>query len=222
VSTREAVRRSGTRTEPDAAARVPGIPFVVSGPSGAGKSTILRRVLAADGQLRFSVSHTTRPPRAGETDGVDYHFVDREHFRVLAEGGAFLEWAEYQGNLYGTSHDAVREHTARGLDVLLEVEVEGAKQLHGCLDAAVFAFIIPPSADELERRLRGRGSDGDEVIRRRLARATEELRAIGGYDFVIVNEDLERAVADLGCVIRACRLRRERMVSLYRDRFDFG
>lgn len=199
-----------------------GISFVVSGPSGAGKSTLLRGVLERDPGVGFSISHTTRTPRPGEGDGVDYHFVDEAAFRGLIDQDAFLEWAEYQGNLYGTSQDAVRVPTASGRDLILEVEVQGARQLRQRLPDAVFIFIIPPSAEILEARLRGRGSDADDVIRKRLERAREELRAINDYAYVIVNEVAETAIGDLLSVIQACRLERERVLPLYRDRFDFG
>lgn len=199
-----------------------GISFVVSGPSGAGKSTLLRGVLERDAQVDFSISHTTRAPRRAERDGVDYYFVDEPAFRRSIEQDAFLEWAEYQGHLYGTSRDAVRLPTAAGRDLILEVEVQGARQLSSRLPDAVFIFIIPPGADMLESRLRGRGSDGDEVIRKRLERAREEVRAIHDYAYVIVNEVADRAIDDLLSVIRACRLERERVLPLVRDRFDFG
>jgi guanylate kinase len=199
-----------------------GIPFVVSGPSGVGKTSILHRVLAADPATRFSVSHTTRPPRPGERDGHDYRFVDPQRFRALVDAGAFLEWAEYQGHLYGTSHEAVAGLTRQGIDVILEVEIQGARQLRERLGGATFVFVLPPSLEVLERRLRGRGSDADPVVRKRLERAREELREVHRYDFVIVNDDLERAVADLRNVIAACRLERDRVVARLRDRFDFG
>jgi guanylate kinase len=185
---------------------------VVSGPSGAGKSTLLRRVLDADPQVRFSVSHTTRPPRADEVDGRDYHFIDRAAFRAKIDGGELLEWAEYQDNLYGTSREAVERPTRAGLDVILEVEVEGARQLKQKLSGAVFVFIMPPSPDALEARLRGRASDGEEMIRKRLDRAREEWKSIRMYDYVVVNDDLERAVRQLRAVIEARRVERERVL----------
>lgn len=205
----------------DAAQRT-GIPFVVSGPSGTGKTSILRRVLAADPGTRFSVSHTTRAPRTGERDGEDYRFVNEEAFRGLVNAGAFLEWAEYQGHLYGTSREAVDGLTRHGLDVILEVEIQGARQLRERLRGAAFVFVLPPSMEVLEQRLRGRGSDASEVVRTRLERAHEELREVHRYDYVIVNEDLDRAVAALRHVIAACRLERERVLPELRERFDFG
>lgn len=199
-----------------------GTPFVVSGPSGAGKTSILRRILALEPEVRFSVSHTTRSPRAGEIDGDDYHFVAEPAFRAKIESGEFLEWAEYQGNLYGTSRRAVQLVTESGCDVILEVEVQGARQLRETLDDAVFAFVLPPSMAELEERLRGRDSEPEDVVRKRLEQARHEIKAVVGmYDYLIVNDDFERAVSDLRHVIAAARLDRRRVVPLLRDSFEF-
>jgi guanylate kinase len=199
-----------------------GIPFVVSGPSGVGKSTLLRRVLARDSGIAFCVSHTTRAPRAGERDGEDYHFVDEADFdRAVAEG-RFLEWAVYQGNKYGTSRDAVEGPTRKGIDLILEVEVQGARQLRDRLPGAVFVFVLSPSMECLEERLRERRSDSENAIRERLARAREEVREVQGYDYVVVNDDLDRAVEALIHVVEACRMARDRVVPVLRDRFDFG
>ena len=193
---------------------VTGTPFVVSGPSGVGKSTLVRSVLSEDPCVCFSVSHTTRSPRMGEVDGRDYHFVDEPGFRRMIEAGEFLEWAEYQEHLYGTSRQAVSGPTGEGFDLILEVEVQGARQLLDRLDGAVFVFIMPPSREVLEQRLRGRGSDAEEVIRRRLERARMELEinTIGMYQYVIVNDVLERAEAQLRHVIGARRVERERVL----------
>jgi guanylate kinase len=197
-----------------------GIPFVISGPSGSGKTSILRRVLERDPNVRFSVSHTTRAPRAGEVDGRDYWFVSKDRFRELVDEGDFLEHAEYQGNLYGTSQAAVEELTRRGRDVILEVEILGARQLRKRLGDAVFVGVLPPSSRVLEERLRARGSDDDGAIRKRLARAAEEIRELREeYDYLVVNEDLDAAEHDVLCVIGASRVRRERMVEHLRDRF---
>ncbi len=209
----------------------PGLVFVVSGPSGSGKSTLLRRVLAADSQVCFSVSHTTRTPRAGEVDGRDYWFVDEQTFRERIERGGFLEWAEYGGHLYGTSREAICEPTARGLDVILEVEVQGAAQLRQSLAEAVFVFLIPPSMDVLEQRLRGRGTEDEDVICKRLVRSREEIHLVfedgdggsplGSYEYVIVNDDVDRAVADLLHVVGAARVARQRVVASQRQHFGF-
>lgn len=198
-----------------------GIPFVISGPSGAGKTSILRRVLECDPGVRFSVSHTTRAPRSGEIEGQDYFFVDEERFRQLVDQDAFLEWADYQDNLYGTSREAVAGPTREGFDLILEVEVQGARQLRERGRGAVFVFLIPPSMDVLEQRLRSRGSDDEDVVRKRLERAREELREIHGYRYVVVNADMEQAVRDFLHIIAACRLEREKVLPLWSD-MDFG
>ena len=206
--------------------RVPrGVIFVVSGPSGSGKTTLLRRLLATDPRACFSVSHTTREPREGEVDGRDYRFVDQPRFRSLIDLGDFLEWAEYGGHLYGTSREAVETPTAEGADVILEVEVQGAAQLRQSLDGAVFVFIIPPSMDVLERRLRGRGTESEDVVCKRLARAREEIRLVfedtDSYDYLIVNDEIDVAVSDLRHVVGASRVRRQRVVDSQRRRFGF-
>jgi guanylate kinase len=198
----------------------PGIPFVVSGPSGAGKTSLVRRAIDADPRLAFSVSHTTRAPRPGERDGVDYRFVSRREFERLESAGVFLEWAEYQGNLYGTSREAVEGPTARGLDLVLEVETQGARQLKARLAGAIFVFVMPPSMEALATRLRGRGSEAEETVRKRLARAEEEVRESAWYQYIVVNDDLERSVADLAHVIGAARIERERVLPLLRGRFE--
>jgi guanylate kinase len=189
-----------------------GAVFVVSGPSGAGKSSLLRRAIQTDPQLRFSVSHTTRAPRSGEVEGRDYHFVTRADFQRMIDAGEFLEWAEYNDNLYGTSREAVAGPTGEGLDLILEVEVQGARQLRERLPGAVFVFILPPSLEVLAARLRARGSEDEAVIRKRLERAREEVRHVGMYDYVVLNDRLEPAVAQLACVIGAKRVERARVL----------
>lgn len=191
-------------------APVRGCVFVISGPSGVGKSSILRKLLERDSRLRFSVSHTTRLPRAGERDGQDYSFVDAEEFERLVESDAFLEHAEYQGCRYGTSRAAVEGPTAEGHDLILEVEVNGAEQLRERLPEAVTIFVLPPSPQDLETRLHGRKSDDEQAIRKRLERARQELREKDQYQYQIVNDDLERAVDGLARVVEDARRRRER------------
>lgn len=182
-----------------------GIPFVVSAPSGTGKTTVCRGVVARDPGIQFSVSHTTRAPRPGEREGVDYHFVDRQAFRRMVGEGAFVEHAEYAGNLYGTSFAAIEAPLAAGRDLLLEVDVQGALQLRGRRSDARFIFLLPPSRRELERRLRNRRTDGEEAVARRLAAMAEELDAARHFDYAIVNEEVELTVEALLEVIRAER-----------------
>ncbi len=180
--------------------------FVVSGPSGVGKSTIVKRVLEADPQLRFSVSHTTRPPRAGERDGVEYHFVHTDEFLRLIAKDAFLEHAVYQGNYYGTSRAAVEEPTRAGFDLILEVETQGAEQLEMRLPEAVRVFILPPSLAVLEARLRDRRTESEQAVQVRLKRAGEEIAyARRPYIHSIVNESVDKAVDELLRIIRDAR-----------------
>ena len=182
-----------------------GIPFVAAAPSGTGKTTVCRGALARDDNLRFSVSHTTRPPRPGEVAGRDYHFVSAETFRRMVEHGDFVEHAEYAGHLYGTSFAALREPLDRGYDLMIEIEVQGARQLRDRLSDARFVFLLPPSRAELERRLRTRGTDRDEAIEHRLALVDRELAAVEFFDYAIVNDDLEAAIEAVLCVVRAER-----------------
>jgi guanylate kinase len=182
-----------------------GIPFVVAAPSGTGKTTVCREVVARDDDIAFSISHTTRPPRTGERDGVDYHFVSPEKMRELVAAGAFLEHAEYAGNVYGTSWDALDEPLARGVDLLIEIEVQGARQVRKRMSEARFIFLLPPSMEVLEQRLRDRGTDTDDAIARRLSVADVELAAIEIFDYAVVNDDLETAI---GSVLEIIHLER--------------
>ena len=183
-----------------------GIPFVVAAPSGTGKTTVCRHLVGSDAALEFSVSHTTRTPREGERDGHDYHFVTRDEFERLRGQGAFLESAEYNGNLYGTSQQAIDEPLARGHDVILEIEIQGAAQVRARRSDARFVFLMPPSMQALVERLQGRGTDSEEVIARRLRWAQEkELGAADAFDYAVVNDDLETCVADLRRIVDAER-----------------
>ena len=178
--------------------------IVVSGPSGAGKSTVMSRVLNEMDRLRFSVSHTTRPPRPGEDEGVQYFFVSEERFQELKGQGAFLEWAAVHAHLYGTCRSEYERAVQDGVDLLLDLDVQGAAQVRLKFADAVSVFILPPSYDDLERRLRARGEGTAE---RRLAAAAVELQLYREYDYAIINDDLERAVESLKAVIRAARCR---------------
>jgi len=178
---------------------------VVSAPSGTGKTTVCRRVVERDGGIEFSVSHTTRPRRPGERDGDDYHFVDRDEFAKLVEDDAFVEYAEYAGNLYGTSFSSLDGPLRAGRDLILEVEVQGAAQIRGRRQDARFLFLLPPSLDELERRLRDRGTDSDEQVERRLAIVRTELRAVHHFDYAVVNDQLEHAIRDVLEIVAAER-----------------
>ena len=185
--------------------------IVVSGPSGAGKTTVLTRVLSELKDIRFSVSHTTRIPRSGESDGVEYHFVTRREFERLIGEGAFLEWAEVHGELYGTARTEYDRAMEEGVDLLLDIDVKGADQVCQKFDDAVTVFVIPPSYTDLERRLRGRGPDDEASFQRRLAVAGEEMSHFRKYQYAIVNVDVEASVEGLKTVIRASRLRTSRV-----------
>lgn len=194
--------RSGTRVR---GAPRQGIPFVVSAPSGTGKTTVCRAVVARDPELVLSISHTTRPPRTRERDGIDYFFVPRETFCDLVARGTFLEHAEYRGNLYGTSWPAIESPLAHGRDLLLEIDTAGARQVRARLPAARLIFLLPPSLAVLERRLRDRQTDSEEVIRQRLAIAKDEIAEAPWYDYAVVNDDLERAISGVLDIVRAER-----------------
>jgi guanylate kinase len=196
--------------QPSATAAVRGTLFVVSAPSGAGKTSLVRAMLERDPLLTVSVSHTTRPRRSGEADGVNYHFVDRDRFETMLASGAFLEYAEVFGNLYGTSAAWVEGRLEQGRDVILEIDWQGAAQIRARLPETVSIFVLPPSLAALEQRLRGRGQDEDAVIRRRLAEARAEMAHHVDYDYLVVNDDFETAAADLLAITRAVRLVRPR------------
>ena len=183
---------------------------VVSGFSGAGKGTVLAQVLARRPDLYFSVSFTTRPPRQGEQDGVNYHFVTREEFQARIDRGEFLEYAEYVGNYYGTSMQVIREKLEQGIDVILEIEIQGAAKVREKMPEAVSLFLVPPSFEELSRRLRSRGTDSEEKIQQRLEVARREVREIEQYDYIVVNDTVDRAVEEILAILTAEGCRKER------------
>ncbi len=186
--------------------------FILSAPSGAGKTTLLKRVMADLPGLAFSVSHTTRMPRSREHDGVDYHFVSRGQFETMREQNVFLEWAEVHGNLYGTSRPAVLAQLATGLDIILDIDIQGTAILrNSAAIPSVSLFITPPSLSELERRLRGRGTDSEETILLRLKNAGKEMQAAIDYEYLIVNDRLEQAVDTLRAIVIAERSRGHRL-----------
>lgn len=184
-----------------------GIVLVLSAPSGAGMSTLVRKLLREFPGIGYSVSYTTRAPRGAERDGVDYHFVDRDRFLAMREAGEFAEWAEVHGNFYGTAKAPVLALLDQGRDVLFDIDVQGAAQLRTAFPEGVLVFILPPSLAELERRLRGRGTDAPEVVTKRLENARAEIAAAERFDFLILNDDLERACDELRAVYLAARLR---------------
>ena len=195
---------------PNAPPRRTGILFVVSAPSGAGKTTLCRELIDRFADLRQSVSFTTRQVRAGEQDGTDYHFVDPDAFEQMVADKGLAEWAEVHGNMYGTSLETLEQGAAEGIDLLLDIDCQGAAQLKKNYRQGVFVFILPPDLVELERRLRGRGTDAEEVIRRRLKNAKEEMAQAGWYDYFIVNDDFQTALQQLSSIVIAERCRAAR------------
>src|SRR5580765_5787377 len=185
--------------------------FVVSAPSGTGKTTLVERLVQTVPNLMLSRSFTSRAPRAGEHDGVDYNFISRERFETMKDGGEFLEYADVFGNYYGTSATATEGALAGGRDLVLVIDVQGARQVRARASAAVGIFVLPPSFEVLENRLRRRSKDSDEQIRRRLAVARSEVDAVADYDYVVVNDELEAAVQRLKSVVEAERARLRRM-----------
>ncbi len=193
--------------------------FIVSAPSGAGKTTLVRLLLEQDAHVRLSISYTTRPPRPGEQNGREYHFVSVADFLAMKERGDFLESAEVHGNYYGTSRVWLVEQMRAGRDILLEIDWQGAQQVRRRFPDAVGIFIMPPSLDELERRLRGRGTDSAEVIARRLAAARDEMSHVGEFEYVIINNQLQEALGDLLAALRASRLRLARQRARHPELF---
>jgi len=190
-----------------AARRMPGTLIIITAPSGAGKTTMVRGLLARDTNVQLSVSYTTREPRPGESEGVDYNFVDFAGFRALRDRGEFLEWAEVHGNYYATSKVWLKQQMEAGRDILLEIDWQGAQQVRKAFPESVGVFVLPPSMEALESRLRGRGTDSDDVISRRLLGARGEMRHVSEFEHVILNNELQQAIDDLVAVVRASRLR---------------
>ncbi len=191
-------------TPPDSAT-ANGHVFVIAAPSGTGKTTICRHILERDPRLRLSISHTTRKPRSGEKNGIDYHFVSSEEFRKLREADCFLEHAEYGGNVYGTSWKAIEEPLDAGHDVVLEIEVQGAAQVRVRRPSTCLIFLLPPSLEVLEKRLRNRRTDEEAVIQTRMALVDLELAAAKIFDYAVINDDLDQAVTDVLDLIAAVR-----------------
>src|SRR5271157_1539483 len=194
--------------------------FIISAPSGSGKSTLVSRLLAAVPRLLFSVSYTTRAARGHEVDGQSYRFVSREDFERMIAGNEFLEWAQVFGNYYGTHRGILEEARAAGRDLVLDIDVQGARQLKSKIPEAVTVFILAPSRQILEQRLRARGEDREDVILRRLRDAADEIRNYEAYDYVLINRDLEESDATLSAIVSAERVRRTRIEDRIRPILD--
>lgn len=197
-----------------------GILYIISAPSGAGKTTLCKEVVDIFPNLRHSISFTTRQMRAGEVDGRDYHFVSQDEFRRMVAAGEFAEWAEVHGNLYGTAIKTLEEYREGGIDVILDIDCQGARQLKERYRGGVFIFILPPSYNELRRRLNGRNSDSSEVIVRRLENAAAEIKESRWYDYIIVNDVFARAVEELKSVMMAERCRTVRVLDAVAQLFE--
>jgi guanylate kinase len=185
--------------------RTRGLLFVVSAPSGAGKTSLCKAITDSLEDLTHSISYTTRKPRPGEIDGRDYYFVSQDRFQTMIKAGDFAEWAEVHSNLYGTSRRVLDDMIVKGIDVILDIDTQGAKQIRAKFASAVFVFIMPPSLDILEERLRNRKSDHEDEIKKRMQRAREEIRDYGLYNYIIVNRDFDRALTELRSIILAER-----------------
>jgi len=187
-----------------------GILFVLSGPSGVGKGTILQRVMDIDTNIRFSVSATTRKPRAGEVEGTHYYFVNRDAFQAMIRESEFLEWAPVHDEFYGTPRNEVYRSLKAGMDVVLDIDVQGAMQLRDRGEEGVYIFIAPPHLDELRKRLLGRGTESEEIINRRIEVAKKELSGISRYDYLVINDSLDEACSELRAILTAERCRASR------------
>ncbi|NOH80856.1 guanylate kinase [Vibrio sp. RE86] len=196
--------------------------YIVSAPSGAGKSSLISAMLETNPTyaMKVSVSHTTRGMRPGEQDGVHYHFVQKEHFEDLIAKGEFLEYAEVFGNYYGTSQVWIESNLDKGIDVFLDIDWQGARQIREQMPQAKSLFILPPSNGELERRLNARGQDSDAVIAKRMAEAKSEISHYSEYDYVIVNDDFDTALMDFKAIIRAERLKQDKQAAKYKGMLD--
>jgi guanylate kinase len=197
-----------------------GVLYIVSAPSGAGKTSLVKALLKTDPAIRLSVSYTTRPPRPGETDGRDYHFVSRERFEQMLAEGEFLEHAEVYGNFYGTSKGSIGRDLNAGRDVLLEIDWQGAAQVRQHFPQSASIFILPPSFNALRTRLAGRGQDSDEVIERRLAAAAHDVAHADAFDYIIVNDDFDHALQDLVAITRSIRLEAARQLKRHTALFE--
>ena len=191
--------------------------FIISAPSGAGKTSLVHALLATNPQIDLSVSYTTRAPRKGEVDGEAYQFISRATFLEMAANGEFLESAEVYGNFYGTSQNWISQENAKDRDILLEIDWQGAAQVRSIFPGCVSIFILPPSIATLEQRLKGRGTDSDEIVEHRMKAAREDVRHVAEFDYVIINDDLNEALKEFNAVVLAARLRTTRQLTRHQS-----
>jgi guanylate kinase len=196
--------------------------YVITGPSGVGKSTIIKRLRKKLPGIGYSVSHTTRKPRKNEADGVNYHFADRETFEGMIKEKAFVEWAEVYHDLYGTSFASLRSQTDQGLDVVMDLDSQGAKNIKGSFEDSVLIYILPPSLQVLEERLRGRASDDEAEIKARLDKARKEIESCGDYDYIIFNEDLNRTIDEVTAIIVSSRCHKSKRLARVEKTFGIS
>ena len=196
--------------------------YVITGPSGVGKSTIIKRLRKKLPGIGYSVSHTTRKPRKNEADGINYHFADRETFEGMIKEKAFVEWAEVYHDLYGTSFASLRSQTDQGLDVVMDLDSQGAKNIKGSFEDSVLIYILPPSLQVLEERLRGRASDDEAEIKARLDKAHKEIEACGDYDYIIFNEDLNRTIDEVTAIIVSSRCHKSKRLARVEKTFGIS
>ncbi|MCL2875574.1 MAG: guanylate kinase [Betaproteobacteria bacterium] len=200
---------------------MPGTLITVTAPSGAGKTTLVRELSQREPDLRLSVSYTTRPPREGEEDGREYHFIETRRFLEMRDTNGFIEWAEVHGSYYGTSRDWLSGQLGEGRDTMLEIDWQGARQVREAFPDSVSVFVLPPSLSELENRLRGRGTDSEGTIARRLQAALGEMRHVQEFAYVIINDRLPNAVDELAAIVRAARLRYPNQYKRHPQYFSF-
>ncbi|MGP4072596.1 guanylate kinase [Piscibacillus sp. B03] len=193
-----------------------GILFILSGPSGVGKGTVRKRLFEEDSDLQYSISVTTRNPREGEQDGVDYFFKSREHFEEMIEQDELIEYAEYVGNYYGTPKQYVEDTLKEGKDVFLEIEVQGALKVRESFPQGVYIFLFPPSLEELKNRIINRGTESEDLIRNRLLEARKEIEMMDAYDYVVVNDEIEKAVHRIQSIVISEHCKRERVSKQYK------